>query len=115
MSNCLFCRIVLGEIPCKKVYESEDFLSFHDINPQARTHVLVIPKIHAENLTDAASKMESKMLGLYLQEIATVAEKLGLSKNGFRTVFNTNEHSCQTVFHIHAHIMGGQQLSGNMG
>ena len=115
MNDCLFCKIIAGKIPCKKVFESEFFLAFHDIHPQANIHVLVIPKIHYENLSTATSKMEAKDLGKYLQEIAQVAEILGLTKSGYRTVFNTNEHGCQTVFHIHAHILGGEQLLGNMG
>lgn len=115
MNSCLFCRIAAGEIPSKKVHESENFLSFHDIQPQAQTHVLVIPKSHFENLSVAAAKMDAKLLSLYFQEIAFVAEKLGLTKSGYRTVFNTNQDGCQTVFHIHAHILGGEQLSGNMG
>lgn len=115
MSSCLFCKIVSGEIPCTKVHESDNFLSFKDIHPQAQVHVLVIPKMHFENLSDAATKMDPKLLGTYLQEIALVAEKLELKKNGYRTVFNTNQNGCQTVFHIHAHILGGEQLSGNMG
>lgn len=115
LDSCLFCKIIAGEIPCKKVFESENFLSFYDIHPQAQTHVLVIPKEHYENLPIAVNKMDSKILSFYFKEIAIVADKLGLTKNGFRTIFNTNQHGCQTVFHIHAHILGGEQLSGNMG
>ncbi len=115
MADCLFCKIIAGKIPCKKVYESENFLAFHDIQPQANVHVLVIPKKHYEHLSNAAGEMEVNLLGQYLQEIAKVADTLGLTKSGFRTVFNTNDHGCQTVFHIHAHVLGGEQLMGNMG
>ena len=115
MSECLFCKIVTGKIPCKKVNESELFLAFHDVQPQANTHVLVIPKAHYENLSVATQKMDEKVLGQYLQEITHVAEILGLTKSGYRTVFNTNDHGCQTVYHVHAHIIGGEQLLGNMG
>lgn len=115
MNNCIFCKIVRGEVPCTRVTETEHFLSFYDINPQASVHVLVIPKQHVENLNEAANKMDAQMLGLYLQEIAKIAEQLKITKSGYRTVFNTNKDACQTVFHVHAHIIGGEPLSGNMG
>ncbi len=115
MADCLFCKIIAGKVPCKKVHESEHFISFHDIQPQANVHVLVIPKKHYEHLLDASKGMEVNILGQYLQEIAKVAEILGLTKSGFRTVFNTNDHGCQTVYHVHAHVIGGEQLMGNMG
>lgn len=115
MNSCLFCKIIAGEIPCKKAHESENFLAFHDIHPQAQVHVLVIPKTHYEHFSDTSNKMDIKLLGSYFKEIALVAEKLNLTKNGYRTIFNTNQHGCQTVFHVHAHILGGEQLSGNMG
>jgi len=119
LAQCLFCKIIRSEIPCDKIYESEDFLAFKDINPQVKQHVLVIPKKHLESiesLKDCEKDNELKpILQEYLIEISKVAEILGLSKSGFRTVFNTNKDACQTVFHIHAHILGGEQLTGKMG
>ncbi len=114
MSDCLFCKIVNGIIPSNKVHESEHFIAFHDISPQAKTHVLVIPKKHVSNLVDATERLESEQLANFLKEIAVVANKLGVVESGFRVAMNTNADGCQTVFHLHAHILGGEPLSGAM-
>lgn len=114
MNDCLFCKIVAGVIPCKKVYESELVLAFHDIQPQAETHILVIPKKHVVNIVDASEKLASNDLGNFLKEIATVANQVKIVEKGFRLVMNTNADACQTVFHLHAHILGGEKLAGAM-
>jgi histidine triad (HIT) family protein len=107
MSDCLFCKIVAGEIPATAVTETERFLAFRDINPQAPTHVLVIPKRHVATL-NAASDAEE--LGELLLTARDVAEREGLAEAGYRVVINTNAGAGQTVFHIHAHVLGGRAL-----
>ena len=105
MSECIFCKIVAGEIPCKKVYEDEFILAFHDISPSADTHVLVIPKQHIASLADLDESHE-KIMSKFTLSIPKVAKKLGLK--GFKTLINTGKEGGQEVFHIHAHILGGK-------
>lgn len=105
MSECIFCKIIAGEIPCKKVYEDENILAFHDINPVAETHVLVIPKKHIEGL-NRLTKDDNETMSQLMFGISNVAKNLGL--NGYKTIFNTGKEGGQTVFHIHAHILGGK-------
>jgi histidine triad (HIT) family protein len=107
MSDCLFCKIVAGEIPATKVMESERFLAFRDIAPQAPTHVLVIPKRHVATMNDATDAQE---LGALLLAARDVAQGEGLTDDGYRIVINTNAGAGQTVFHIHAHVLGGRAL-----
>ncbi|HVL57530.1 MAG TPA: histidine triad nucleotide-binding protein [Burkholderiaceae bacterium] len=105
--ECLFCRIARGEIPCKKVHEDDDLLAFHDINPAAPVHFLVIPKVHVENLYDADLKYQAvlgKMLGLAGQ----MARSQGCD-DGFRVVINNGRVGRQEVYHLHMHIMGGPE------
>jgi len=108
MSDCLFCKIAAGEIPCNKVYEDEDFLAFHDIHPKAPTHVLVIPKFHLPTLADAGEQ-DTALLGLMMDTVRKVADELGLAA-GYRVILNVREGGGQEVFHIHAHILGGKKL-----
>lgn len=108
MSDCLFCKIAAGGIPCKKVYEDEDFLAFHDIHPKAPTHVLVIPKFHLSTLADAGEQ-DTALLGLMMDRVRHVADELGLAA-GYRVVINVREAGGQEVFHLHVHIMGGKKL-----
>lgn len=105
MSDCIFCKIIAGEIPCKKVYEDENILAFHDINPVAETHALVVPKKHIEGLNKLNNEDE-QVMGKFMIGISKVAKELDL--RGFKTVFNTGKEGGQTVFHIHAHILGGK-------
>jgi histidine triad (HIT) family protein len=106
--NCIFCKIVRGEIPSKKVHEDEDFFVFHDIRPIARVHYLVIPKRHVESLAhfDAA---DSDLVGRMLLLGARLAPQQGLT-DGFRTMINTGKGGGQEVFHVHAHIFGGGEV-----
>ena len=104
MSDCIFCKIIAGEIACEKVYEDENILAFHDINPAADVHVLVIPKKHIASLNEL-SDSDEQLIGKFMLSIPKVAKKMGLK--GFKTIFNTGKEGGQTVFHIHAHILGG--------
>ena len=109
MSDCLFCRIINGEIPAAIVYEDERVLAFNDINPQAPTHVLVIPKRHVASLNDLAEG-DDAMVGELVRRAASIAAGRGIAAGGFRTVFNTNRDAGQTVFHVHLHLIGGRSL-----
>lgn len=107
--NCLFCRIVKGEIPSDVVYDDERCVAFRDTNPQAPVHVLIIPREHLESLDDAAQKDEAQ-LGHLLRVAARVANEQGLSESGYRTVVNTGAGAGQSVFHLHLHVLGGRKL-----
>ena len=111
MSNdrCLFCRIASGEIPSKKVYEDKDVVAFNDINPQAPTHVLVVPRKHIASL-DEMSEADVATVGTVLLRTADIARDLKLPGEGYRVVVNTGEAAGQTVFHIHFHILGGRNF-----
>jgi histidine triad (HIT) family protein len=103
--NCIFCKIVAGEIPCKKVYEDSDVLVFHDIHPVAPVHFMIIPKEHIATLADAHARHEM-LLGRILLLAPVLAKEQGLD-DGFRTVINTGRGGGQEVFHLHVHIIGG--------
>lgn len=107
--SCLFCKIIQGKIPAKKVYEDEHLLAFHDIHPQAPTHVLVIPKTHWASLDDVTPS-DKDLLGHLLERTAHIARQLELGNSGYRTIINTKSHGGQEVFHIHVHILGGRPL-----
>ncbi|MBI4852914.1 MAG: histidine triad nucleotide-binding protein [Acidobacteria bacterium] len=109
-SNCLFCKIVDGQIPAKIAYQDDKCLAFHDINPQAPTHILVIPLEHIASLKEATS-LNNELLGHLLTSAAKIANDLGIAEEGFRTVINTGALAGQTVFHIHIHILGGRGLA----
>jgi histidine triad (HIT) family protein len=107
MSDCIFCRIAAGEIPAKTIASDDRFVAFHDIDPKAPVHVLVIPRVHVASL-DAAD--DPAMLGGLLAFVRTTARDLGVAEQGYRTVLNTNRHGGQAVDHLHAHILGGRQM-----
>jgi histidine triad (HIT) family protein len=107
--SCLFCRIVAGEIPAKKVFEDDRLLAFEDINPQAPLHVLVVPKRHIATLNDLQAADDS-LVGEMVRSGAAIAESRGVAADGYRTVFNCNAGAGQTVFHIHLHVLGGRGL-----
>lgn len=113
MDDCLFCKIINGEIPSKKAYEDENTYAFHDISPQAPTHVLVVSKKHVPDVL-SEGELNDTQLAACLRACANVARELGLDKSGFRIVNNCGEDGCQTVKHMHYHVMGGQKLSGRM-
>ena len=108
--TCLFCRIIAGEIPSSKVYEDERLVAFNDINPQAPTHVLLVPKRHIASLNDLQPG-DDQVLGELVRRAAAIAKERGVSAAGFRTVFNTNSDAGQTVFHIHLHLLGGRAMT----
>lgn len=110
--NCLFCRIVQGEIPCRKVYEDEDILAFHDINPIAPVHFMVIPKQHVASLNDTDAG-HAPVLGRLFSKIGELARSQGLT-DGFRTIVNTGRVGQQEVYHLHVHVVGGPDPLGPM-
>jgi histidine triad (HIT) family protein len=110
MADCLFCRLVAREIPGSIVYEDDRVLAFNDINPQASTHVLVIPKRHIATLNDLQPG-DDQLIGELVRRAAAIAETRGLAAGGFRTVFNTNRDAGQTVFHLHLHLIGGRHMA----
>ena len=110
MSDCLFCRIISRDIQASIVYEDERILAFNDINPQAPTHVLVVPKQHIATLNDLSAN-DDQIVGELVRRAAAIAKERGISAGGFRTVFNTNRDAGQTVFHVHLHLIGGRSLS----
>ena len=113
MSDCLFCRIVRGEIPCTKVFEDDDILAFRDIHPQAPVHILFVPKVHVGSLNDLVDGVPPAVARIP-QVAAKVARDLGLAENGYRLVTNCGPDAGQTVFHIHTHLLGGTPMSGQM-
>jgi histidine triad (HIT) family protein len=106
--DCLFCRIVRGEIPAKIVAETEHCVAFRDIDPKAPVHVLVIPREHVDSLDTATDPAVVGRLALLAAEIARTE---GIAESGYRTVINTNANAGQTVFHIHLHLLGGRRLT----
>lgn len=103
--NCIFCKIVAGQIPSRKVHEDSELLAFHDINPWAPVHVLIIPKLHLASLADAGPEHEA-LLGRMMGLAPRLMKELGVT-NGFRTVVNTGKDGGQEVFHLHMHVLGG--------
>ena len=113
MENCLFCKIVDGLIPSSKVYEDEKILAFRDINPQAPTHVLVIPKQHVASVA-AIDELDDATIAACLRACKKVAELEGLTENGFRVISNCGDDACQSVKHLHFHVVGGKKMSETM-
>ena len=109
MNDCLFCKLIAGEIPSKKVYEDERVFAFEDINPQAPTHVLIIPKQHIEGLNKASAE-DAEILGYMQLAAAKLGRERGI-ESGYRTVLNVGRGAGQSVFHIHLHLLGGRNLS----
>lgn len=110
MNDCIFCKIVKGEIPSEKVYEDERVLAFYDLNPLAPVHVLVIPKLHVESC-NAVTEDVAPYLSAIFCAIPKIAESLGVAEDGYRVITNVGRHGCQSVKHLHFHLLGGVQLS----
>lgn len=108
MSDCLFCRILKGDIPAKKVYEDDQAFAFEDINPQAPTHVLIIPRKHIVGLKEATAA-DAELLG-YCQLVAAKLARQRNIEDGYRTVYNVGPGAGQSVFHLHLHLLGGRAL-----
>lgn len=109
MSDCLFCKMVAGEIKPNTVYEDDDVLAFRDINPQAPTHVLVIPKTHISTLNDLQPD-HAALVGKLFLVARQIAHDDGIAERGYRTVMNCNREAGQSVFHIHLHVLGGRGM-----
>jgi len=109
MTDCLFCKMVKGDIKADSVYENEHVLAFRDINPQAPVHVLVIPKRHISTLNDL-TETDTEIAGQLILAAKEVASQLGVADEGYRTVMNCNALAGQTVFHIHLHVLAGRAM-----
>jgi histidine triad (HIT) family protein len=109
MSDCLFCKFVNGDIQPNTVYEDDDVLAFRDINPQAPTHILVVPKRHISTLNDLQTE-DGELIGKLYLAAQHVARQEGIDEAGYRTVVNCNEQAGQSVFHIHLHLLGGRAM-----
>jgi len=115
---CIFCKIIRGEIPSPRVAESDEFICIRDIQPQAKHHLLVIPKQHLESLAEAfpaEGASQAALMGRMLEFGTRVAREQGLLPQGFRSVVNTGANGGQTVFHLHLHLLGGEPLRGSFG
>ncbi len=107
--DCLFCKIIAGEIPSEKVHEDELCVAFNDVSPQAPTHILIIPREHVSSLDDVSTD-QKELVGHLMLKAADIAREQGFAENGYRVVINTNEDGGQTVFHLHVHLLGGRQF-----
>lgn len=114
MSDCVFCKIVLGDIPCTRVYEDGKVLAFEDIHPMAPVHVVVIPKKHISTLMDV-DVADSDIVNHLIAAAQQVAVAKGVAESGFRTVINCNAEGGQVVFHLHVHVLGGRKLADELG
>lgn len=112
MDDCIFCKIIRGQIPCNKVYEDEHILAFHDINPIAPVHFMVIPKLHVASLNDTDDS-HAPVLGRLFSKLGELARGQGLT-DGFRTIINTGRIGHQEVYHLHVHVVGGPDRLGSM-
>jgi histidine triad (HIT) family protein len=110
MPDCLFCRIIAGEIPATMLFQDEQLVVLRDINPQAPTHVLIVPRRHIATLNDLGPG-DDGLIGEMTRRAAAIAAEHGHADGGYRTVFNCNADAGQTVFHIHLHLLGGRRLS----
>lgn len=108
--DCLFCKIVAGDIDAEIVYQTDQLLAFRDLNPQAPTHVLIIPRRHVATINDIAVA-DATEVGLLFAAAARIAENEGIAADGYRVVMNCNAAAGQTVFHLHLHLLGGRNLS----
>ena len=114
MKGCLFCNIIDGNVPSKKVHEDEHVVAFDDIHPKAPIHILIVPKMHLESLAHLTAD-NVNILGPMFLVAKKIAEEKGVLERGFRTVFNCNSEGGQAVYHLHLHLLAGRQLGGAMG
>ena len=110
MVDCLFCKIIAGDIPADRVFENERILAFRDINPQAPIHILIIPKLHIPTLNDLQPE-HSELTGELIRTASELAKMEGIAEAGYRTGFNCNDAGGQTVYHIHLHLLGGRTFA----
>lgn len=111
--NCIFCKIIKGDIPCKKLFENDQVIAFEDINPIAPEHFLVIPKTHIPTLDDT-DESHKQLLGEMMIQAAQIAKEKGIGQSGYRQIINCRESAGQVVFHLHLHVAGGRKM-GSMG
>jgi histidine triad (HIT) family protein len=109
VTDCLFCKIVAGDIPAKIVYKDEHLVAFQDVNPQAPTHVLIVPRRHVASLNEL-TESDDALVGEMVRRAAALASQYGHAERGYRTVFNCNADAGQSVFHIHLHVLGGRAM-----
>lgn len=109
MENCLFCKIIRGDIPSNKAYEDDSVLAFYDIAPQAPTHILIIPKVHIDS-AQQLTRGDDALVGHMLSVARELAIKLGLDKSGYRLITNVGDDAGQSVKHLHIHLIGGRVL-----
>ena len=110
MSDCIFCKIIAGDIPAEIVYQNDDVLAFRDLNPQAPLHVLVIPKKHIATINDMTAT-DAELVGKLYLAAQQIARQEGVADDGYRTVMNCNELAGQTVFHMHLHVLAGRAMN----
>jgi len=110
MTDCIFCKIVSGDIPGDIVYQDDEVLAFRDLNPQAPTHILIIPKKHISTINDIQPE-DAELIGKMYLAASQIARKEGIAEPGYRAVMNCNREAGQTVFHIHLHLLGGRPMS----
>ncbi len=114
MSDCIFCRIVNGEIPCSQVYQDDRVLAFKDINPLAPVHILIIPKQHVESAQNI-DESNSQLVGYIFEKIPQIAKAAGIAESGYRVISNVGKDGGQAVPHLHFHILGGRKLQVSLG
>lgn len=105
--DCLFCQIIEGEVPSSKVYEDDTVFAFKDIDPMMPVHILIVPKEHYDSIAD---DIPDDVLSALMRAVKTVADQEGITEDGFRVIINTNDHACQSVHHVHVHVLGGAQM-----
>jgi histidine triad (HIT) family protein len=113
MEECIFCKIASGQIPSEKVFENEHVIAFHDINPQAPTHILIVPKNHVASLNEVSPENMDVVTKVF-DAVKEITKKTQIADEGYRVIVNTNRAAGQEVFHLHFHVMGGRKL-GSMG
>lgn len=111
--ECIFCKIVKGTLPANKVFENENVVAFRDISPQAPVHVLIVPRKHVNDVLDVKLQ-DAQIFADLFRAAQQIAAQLGIAGPGFRTVFNSGDHACQSVYHLHLHLLGGVQMGGSM-
>jgi len=109
MSDCIFCKIITGEIPCKKIFENDEMLAFHDVNPMSPVHFLVIPRKHIKSLMDIEPD-DIPLIGRLFDKAQVLAKQLGCEEDGARFIINVKAHGGQSVDHLHIHVLGGRAL-----
>ncbi len=111
--DCIFCKIIAGTLPSERVFENDRVFAFKDARPQAPIHVLIVPKFHVINILEVHQRDAAVFSDLFFAAKQIVSQ-LGIAESGFRAVFNSGDHACQSVYHLHLHLLGGTQLGGSM-